>query len=86
MGGSAIHQKGAFCFRQCSFRNSGLEDAIWRIEEVEKNYAEEKFPGVEAVEALVPGDIIRRCWDEQVDSATDVLKFIVLYMLSKMAA
>jgi len=52
-------------------------------EEVEKSYAEEKFPGVEG---LVLGDIIRRCWDEQVDSATDVLKLIVLYMLSKMVA
>jgi hypothetical protein len=51
----------------------GLQD-----EEVEKNYEEEKFP---SVEALVLGDIIHCCWDEQVDSATDVLKFIA----SKMA-
>ncbi len=56
----------------------GLQD-----EDVEKNYAEEKFP---SVETLVLGDIIRHCWDEQVDSATDVLKSIVLYMLSKMVA
>lgn len=49
---------------------AGLQD-----EEVERSYTEEKFPGVEG---LVLGDIIRRCWDEQVDSATDVLKFIVL--------
>jgi serine/threonine protein kinase len=53
----------------------GLQDG-----EVERNYAEEKFPGVEA---LVLGDIICRCWDEQVDSATDVLKFIVCKMLHK---
>lgn len=46
----------------------GLQD-----EEVEKNYAEERFPDVGT---LVLGDIIRRCWDEQVDSATEVLELI----------
>ncbi|KUJ07408.1 uncharacterized protein LY89DRAFT_601650, partial [Mollisia scopiformis] len=71
--GSALYEIAAW-----KMPFDGLQD-----EEVEKNYAEEKFP---SVEALVLGDIIRRCWDEQVDSATDVLKFIVLCILGKMVA
>jgi hypothetical protein len=54
----------------------GLQD-----QEVERNYAEEKLPGVEA---LVLGDIIRHCWDEQVDSVTDVLKYVISKMVAQM--
>ena len=50
----------------------GLQD-----EEVERNYAEEKFLDIEE---LVVREIIFRCWKEQVDTATDVLKFITLHV------
>lgn len=38
-----------------------------------KRTMQEKFPDVET---LILGDIICPCWNEQVDLATDLLKFI----------
>jgi hypothetical protein len=59
-----------------AFGSALYEIMAWKMpfdklkdEEVEKNYAEEKFPDITG---LPVGDVIRRCWTEKFETAEDV--------------